>query len=247
MRAFAAGALAAALLATAFWTTTDPDVAPELIRRGFLLALAAASIPALIADRQALSGAPQWAWALLLADLSLRALSASLALDPLSAWIGGSERGLGWLDALAWSLIALLAAQWVGRGGHALHSSVRIALLAVIGLSAIALLQVCLSWRHADANLPLLRPGATLGNPNFLAGVLALALPVWVSIRQQRWTKVIGAGLILSALLFTQSRAALLAGLLGGGLSLFVVWRWRKKIVRGGHSSPPGRSFFFCF
>lgn len=233
MRAFTAGALAAALLATAFWITSDLDLAPELIRRGFLLALAAASIPALIADRQALSGVPQWAWALLLADLSLGAVSASLALDPLSAWIGGSERGLGWLDALAWSLIALLAAQWVGRGGHALRSSVRIALLAVIGLSAIALLQVCLSWRHADANLPLIRPGATLGNPNFLAGVLALALPMWVSIRQQRWTKVIGAGLILGALLLTQSRAALLAGLLGGGLSLLLRIEWSRRALFG--------------
>ncbi|MCB1601141.1 MAG: hypothetical protein KDI66_14090, partial [Xanthomonadales bacterium] len=231
VRAFAAGALAAALLATAFWITSDLDLAPELIRRGFLLALAVASLPALIANRQALSGVPQWAWALLLADLSLRALSASLALDPLSAWIGGSERGLGWLDALAWSLIALLAAQWFGRSGHALRSSVRIALLAAIGLSAIALLQVCLSWRHAAADLPLLRPGATLGNPNFLAGVLAVALPAWISIRQQRWTKVIGAGLILSALLLTQSRAGLLAGLLGGGLSLLLSIEWTRRAL----------------
>ncbi len=232
VRAFATGALAAALLATAFWTTTDPDVAPELIRRGFLLALAVAVVPALIAGRQALSGVPRWAWAVLLADLVLRMLSATLALDPLSAWIGGSERGLGVFDAWAWTSIALFCALLCTRADQALRQSLRVALGAAMALAVVALLQACLSWRHAAADLPLLRPGATLGNPNFLAGVLALALPALLATATRGWPASAGAGLLLSALVLTQSRAGLIAAAVGSALALILRYqrrgfRWR--------------------
>lgn len=232
MRTFAAGALAAALLGTAFWITNDPDIAPELIRRGFLLALAVAAIPALIAGRHALSGVPRWAWALLLADLVLRMLSASFALDPLSAWIGGSERGLGVFDAMAWTLIALLGALLCSGADLALRNSVRLGLGAAVSLSIIGLLQVYLSWRHASSDLPLLRPTATLGNPNFLAGMLALALPVLLATAKRLWPTAIGAGLMLSALVLTQSRAGLIAAAVGSALALMLTSEHRHRRLR---------------
>lgn len=162
MRALATGALLAGVLGVAFWV--DP-AAPELARRALLLATAAA---VLAGWRPA---APLARGVLLLAALDLlwQAFSASLALDPRSAWLGAPMRGLGVLDACAWWVIALAYA------GADAQTRERIGALALGCSLALALL----AWAEYASGWSL-RPGATLGNAAFLGGVLALALPYWL-------------------------------------------------------------------
>jgi tetratricopeptide (TPR) repeat protein len=223
VRAFATGALLAAILGAAFWTGSGGSISPEVAKRGFLLAVGCAAIPILLCGWRSIAAVPTWALALLAADLALHALSAMFALDSVSAWFGGVERGLGVADAAAWSLIALLSAKLSATPGTSFSSIVRTALAVASALAGIALLQAFVDWRTAPEGFPIQRPYATLGNPSFLAGVLAMALPVALAARIRPLAKLACALPILAALLLTQSRGALLAAIVGSSLTLVLI------------------------
>lgn len=206
MRALATGALLAGVLGVAFWV--DP-AAPELARRALLLAAAAA----VLAGWRPVAPLARGVLLLAALDLLWHAFSASLALDPRSAWLGAPMRGLGVLDACAWWVIAL------GYAGADAQTRERIGALALGCSLALALL----AWAEYASGWSL-RPGATLGNAAFLGGVLALALPYWLLApmpRALRWAALLVLG---SALYLSAARGPMLAAA-GGMLVAWIAFR----------------------
>lgn len=149
-------------------------------------------------------------------------------------WFGSPERQNGIFFQLSLCAIALAIAcglkhpkQW-----QRLQDAW---LLAGLPVSLYAIAQA-LGWdMHSTWQLNFAgRSSSTLGNPTFLAGLLALLYPLVVArwqIRQQRWLWVGYAGLLAGALGCSQSRAAILAAA-AGGLAMFAWQTWQARQKR---------------
>ena len=160
-----------------------------------------------------------WRWlplAVLLLLLSA-ALSTAFSLDPAQSLFGAPNRGQGLLALVCYALL-FAGAAW---GGRALLP----ALLPTVVMIGVPLALYALLLRLNGIE----RPGATMGNPNFLAAWLTPAIlytvhGLWV-MRQGRAPRrvVVGLGaavvLMGMALLVASSRGALLAVAAGGLIS----------------------------
>lgn len=210
------------------WQCLNPlplsDASWEVDRRSLTWALAfcCALAPAtLMAGWRALPRLLRWwlpAW--LLAEV----VCAVFALQPWPAWIGTPERGLGLLDLGAWCLIVVAMSGVLVRFEFAnrLH-------LGVLACSTLLALWLWAEWLTTSGSVHGQRPGGPLGNPLFAAGVLAPAAVLALgsalgnttqSSRQRalRWLLTLW---LLSALLLSGSRAAIMAvALAGSGLWL---------------------------
>lgn len=216
MRNAAIGVLVGAVVGVLWWVDPGWSTSSETGKRGFLVA--AALLLGLLShlDRQPAPALPRWLHALALSDLLLRLLSASFALNPWLAWLGGAERGLGVVDALAWWTLVYAVARYANRN---------LSWLAWCGV-ALALAAACalLPWPSAFGG----RPYGTLGNPAFLAGALALAAPLLLCAPGSPRLR---AGLLFAIgalLLLIGARAALLAAAAGLGLAAWLRWPGRS-------------------
>jgi hypothetical protein len=152
-----------------------------------------------------------WRW--LLAFLLVRSVGCVFALEPNRAWFGSSLRLQG--VALEWLLLGL-ACQLTPTFFCHWRSLCRILAGLAIGLLLVATAQKW-GWLHLLGPTISGRPGATLGNPNTLAGCVLLMAPlIWSGYRQEtatRWRVFASAGLLAALLLLwlCASRAAWLA------------------------------------
>jgi hypothetical protein len=177
-----------------------------------------------------------WRW--LLAFLLVRSVSAAFALEPHRAWFGSSLRLQG--VALEWLLLGLayLLTPTVFCNWRRLQ---RILAGFAIGLLLVAAAQKW-GWLHFLGPAISGRPGATLGNPNTLAGCVLLITPLlWSGYREEtaiRWRFFVSTGLLAALLLLwlCASRAAWLALLIAAFYTAAQSkiggrWRWRCLIA----------------
>ncbi|HWS24970.1 MAG TPA: hypothetical protein VN259_00225 [Xanthomonadales bacterium] len=222
MRRAAGGALVGAAIGVLFWVDPGWSTAGETGKRGFLVAAALLLALLAILDRQPGPTLPRWLHALALSDLLLRLLSASFALHPWPAWLGGAERGLGIVDALAWWTLVYASARCA-------HRDLR--WLALCG-GALALAAACalLPWPPAFGG----RPYGTFGNPAFLAGALGLAAPLLLCAPVPPRLR---AALLLALavmLLVLGARAAILAAATGVAVAAWRRWPGRPAVLAAG-------------
>lgn len=170
--------------------------------------------------------------------LAADVLSASLALHPWVAWVGGPERGLGVLDHVAWvaCLLALHGALLIGDAKAAAVRSDRI-IGGLIAVGAVMALLLLTETAAALLDGRIERAAGMQRNAAYSASVLApllvLALGRGLSFRpvgRGRWLVLL---LLAAGLLVTGSRAALLAALAGA------TW---LCLGRQAFSSRPGRN-----
>lgn len=165
--------------------------------------------------------------ALLAAFLAWSAVSAALAANP---WL--ALRGFG----VTFSCFVLYrAARRVAQLGAVRGALAGLAAAAAIG----ALLGVAQAY---GADWPLLAdsrpPGGTFGNRNFLAHLMAIAMPLFLllALRDRRWGALIGyIGLFvaIAAVILTRSRAAWLGAAAAMGVMLTALLIARRTALAG--------------
>lgn len=201
------GLLTAGLLATAFVATPELSVGPEVMKAAFggilvLIALAVWLWPGF--SRRVVLWHP-----LLFVPVALAAYAMLSAL-----W---SPYVTALVEAGRWALVsAILLLMLNAPRRNYFESIVQSMHRACVGLSALALAQfwLGLEWFPATA-----APGATFGNRNFFAELVASCVPLslWLLSRRQTLASSLRAGLgvavIVVALMSTGSRAALLASI----------------------------------
>ncbi|MCB1626329.1 MAG: hypothetical protein KDI48_01290 [Xanthomonadales bacterium] len=191
---------------------------------GLLFAPATWRAPGRLVD--ALAANQRWRafiWALLLAALLVEWLAAALALQPLPAWIGASERGLGLVDGLAWGVVVLglLGRRELDSEAYA-HLQTGLLLLGA-ALALVLLFELLPGAWVGDWQ----RSAGPMGNASYsgsvLAPLLVLAFAHWRQCRrrggEERFSRALFY-LLLAGLISTGSRAALLAAALGALLWL---------------------------
>lgn len=201
--------LAAATTLVCLWPSAALSVSGELLRHWLMCSAAGLAGLLLLLNppalRASLNTADLIAIGLFLASVLLSTLT---ALHPTQALIGSNERGLGALSELAWWVLALAGLRLAQDQG-------------AIGLWRwIATITLLLSlWAMVDqiAGDSGFRSSAALGNPLFLASLLATTLPLQLStaVWPQRWLRWTVLALQVLGLLSTGGRAAVLAGLVG--------------------------------
>lgn len=167
--------------------------------------------------RAALPVLPAYQRLALLLWLAVLPLSVLAARHPLLAWRGVLE----YLPLLL--LLPVLL-------DNARRPDVRAALQTGILLAALGVALLCLQqglwpslWQTGLSAPGKLRVFSSMGNPNWAAIVMVVALPFAAPgalVRQRCWPGVLAVLLLLVALLLTRSREALLAVLLMAGLAL---------------------------
>jgi O-antigen ligase len=206
---------------------------PELVRvgsQGRWLALAALGIVAV-----ARSSAPRAlpvAWLIAAAFVALAVTSGLWSVDPRLTVGRGVSVGLLFVTACALAL-----------GARDARSAATAALLGVLrGMALVALISLLvLAFAHDNAVLP-----ATAGagwrfrgvglNPNTVAMLLAIGLPlaVWRAFeraRSARWEGIVLMALFVGELAFSASRGALLAGFCGAAVTAAVLAATRARKV----------------
>lgn len=188
----------------------------------------------------------------LIAALATWSVVSGIFANTTLVWFGQSERLEGVVTVV---LYALLYGAGLQVGGS--RQSVRmIAVALVVGsvvLSVHGLLQVAeldrTNFLAGSYSLYLGSAFASLGNPNFLAGVLTIALPVGVGLAltaRSRFARALWwacSAIMLGALYATYSQGAWLAVLvqISAGIAL---WLWsRQARKRGVAEDAPRRSF----
>lgn len=148
------------------------------------------------------------------------AVSAVTALDPLHSVLGQSERLEGAVSYVLYALLYFVALQTVGASRDL--KLLAVALVAAAALSAAYGLAQFLGYDPASylvesPGFDVHRAFATFGNPNFLAGLLVLALPVAVALAADGTrpklaaAALVACALIAAGLLATFTRGAWLA------------------------------------
>jgi len=147
-----------------------------------------------------------------------------------------------WLAFRSWSVtfsgfVIFLMAREAARQGRGRMVAAGLAFAAVIGALTGLAQAYGLDWSLLAGERA---PGGTFGNRNFMAHLLAIALPLVALITleaEHRWTRALGlagSGLIAAAVVLTRSRAAWLA--MGAswaviGLALLVIRRAADRPV----------------
>ena len=194
-----------------------------------------------------LSWDPTW---LLLGALSVWAIVAGGAASSTTVWLGQSERLEG---VLTMALYALLFGAGLQLGGSKRTTRLLAtalvcgaALLSIHGLLQVAELDRT-SYMVGGYSFYLGSAFASLGNPNFLAGVLVLALPIAAAVgftapgRTARYAAWAGAVIIALALYFTYSQGAWLAVLIEIAIGV-TFWLWGRQVGAREVSSSTKRS-----
>ncbi len=158
--------------------------------------------------------------------------------------LGPSERLEGAVTVALYALVYGIALQVVRRIGDvrrlAAALGIGAALMAAYGLVQFAGLDPA-DYSHEAFGFSLRRAFATFGNPNFLAALLVLALPVVGALalqavsRRSRIAWSAGAVLVGAALFATFTRGAWLAALAEAGIAVYL-WRSRRPAARSGTS-----------
>lgn len=224
-----AGGLLACVCGSLLWSDPGWCTGPELAKRGFIVAAALAGLMLLLPGWRRLQ-VPAWALALLALDLLLHLVSALFALHPWAAWLGGPERGLGVIDAASLTVIVLFGAELASRDPGMFRTIAGKILRLVSVIALLALLQRYAPWPSLLPPVFGERPYVTLGNPNYLGGVLAISLPAVAGLRRRRWLAGAAAAILLAALLATEARGALIAAISGGACTLALLQRTRPGV-----------------
>jgi hypothetical protein len=222
-----------AALAGLAWICLSPwpltAAAADVDRRGLIWALGAA---ALLLPLLSWSGLRRAGSGLALACgiwLALDGLSATLALHPWMAWLGGPERGIGMLDQIAW-LLCLLAL-FGGLLGTTPETGVARSRRILGGLIAIgAAMALLLLGELVLVDGRIGRAAGMQGNAVYSASVLAPLLVLALGqLRSARgiWPLIVVV-LLAGGLLSTGGRAGVLAALVGVGL----LWLGRLGAAR---------------
>lgn len=161
-------------------------------------------------------------WAVL-ALLAAAAASCVASVSPSTSWRGGHESFAGLLTLASYAVLFFALRGLCREAGHFRQLLPAVA-LAVAGSAGYALLQAAgldpILWTRTQEFLGLWRAQGTLGNPTFLGGFLAVALPLvaWLAFDAARrrawpaagaWTAVVAVG--LAGLAVTLARGAWLA------------------------------------
>lgn len=178
-------------------------------------------------------------WAVLVALAGWATLSAVLSPHRWFTVLGQSERLEGLVTIVFYALVYGLALQ-VMRGERALHR----AMAAFAGASTILAVHGLLQFVGIDPvdyttqNFAFSTKVAfsTVGNPNFLAALLVLALPCAIALAMaasQIWRVVWGvaSGLILLSLVATLTRGAWAAAGVEAVLAAAVMWGQRRQVL----------------
>ena len=177
-----------------------------LTTAGLLVAVAGVRGPLVVPRRVA---------ACWLALLTILAVAAVVALDPLHAWIGTPDRRLGWL-AWAGMAVAWLVGTALARAGRTAWL-VRLLVLATLVTAAGGALSA-LGWAPEDGVAG--RIGGLSGSPAHLGALLVLLVPVCVGVGvggHARWRRLGAVAGLAGAVTLgaTLTRGAWLGLLLG--------------------------------
>lgn len=219
----------------------DPMALPRLII-AVVLTCCAWTVWALLAahDRFVLHVDLVWA---ILAGLALWAgLSTATSPHRTLAILGQSERLEGAVTMVLYALVYGIVLQVVRRVGDARQLAGAVG-IAAVGLAAYGLFQFAgfdpTNYSHEAFGFSVRRAFATTGNPNFLAGLLVLALPIAamfamsaVGWRRTAWTA--GTIVVGSALFATFTRGAWLAVLVQLAVAIVVLRRSRNATLSNG-------------
>lgn len=150
-----------------------------------------------------------------------------------SIW-GTYERGLGLIAWLTFgtyfaATLLFLDKKWIKRGS----------IWLIYGVSFIAIYGICqkFGWDplFAGFDVDFLegRIFSTMGNPDFLAQLLApfIFLSAFIAWAEKKWAYTVPAGIMFLALLFTESRASLLALLFGFAFAVFLLVKNKKRLI----------------
>lgn len=241
---FARWCVYAVAVAAPLATTAVPGGFPlthdvvELPKQALVRLLAFGAL-ALVAGALALRGGV-WrahrAWWVLGGFAAWTALATALSASPATSLIGRNGRLDGLVTTLTYCALAFAAGQLLAERA-ALRAFVRAAVATSIAVSAYAVLQNLriepLNYLDLATAFGPGRAFATLGNPVFLGGYLALVLPLAVVVVLAdtrlgwRYTGVAAIAFGLPAMLATFTRGAWIA--LGVEVVLFAVVIWRRR------------------
>lgn len=204
-----------------------------LLLRGVALVFGVAGLAALATTGR--TGLRPWReepvpWAML-AVLAAGAASCATSVSPLTSWRGGHETFAGLLTLASFAVI-FFAARGLCREPRHFRELLPAVGLATAGSSGYALLQAAgldpIRWTGTHEFLGLSRSQGTLGNPTFLGGYLAVALPlvaflVLDAARRRAWPAALAWALValvgLGGLGVTLARGAWLAAGCGAAVA----------------------------
>lgn len=218
----------------------DTIALPRLV---LAVVLALVAFAWLWVDRLRAAAEPiRWNGALLcVAGLAVLAvISTTTSLDTRLSLLGQSERLEGLVTFALYALLFFLGLQYV--------RSVRDLRVLAIGLAAAATLSAAYglvqfagfdpaSYIIENPGFDLHRAFATFGNPNFLAGLLVLALPVVGGLAASAHTRTreaagwLAVAIVAGALLLTFTRGAWFAAFVQLAAAGLFVWRGRIKLA----------------
>jgi len=215
----------------------DPMALPRLVP-AVVLTCAAWAMWAFISRERRVRLRVDAVWGVLAALAVWASVSAATSSHSALAVLGQSERLEGVVTVVLYALVYGVVLQVVRNVSDARRLAAVLAMSAVL-MSVYGLLQFAgldpANYAHEGFGFDMRRAFATFGNPNFLAGLLVLALPVAVSLgidaatRRLRLLWSAAALSIGGALFVTFTRGAWLAALIELGAAL-VIWRpWRTS------------------
>lgn len=172
---------------------------------------------------------------LVAAFLLLTFVADLLGLDPKVSLLGSTWRYQGFLTLLTGTLLFFLTrfSFSSSKTPFNLHHSSFI-MLTTVFLCLFALWQAFAYHVLRDPTIPTLqgRIIGTMGNPNVLAGYLAMLLPFLFWGAQRLIIRLIPIGMSLTVIFFTQSRAGIIAA--GIAVVVWLVWLlYSRRIVSG--------------
>lgn len=188
----------------------------------------------------------------LLAALAVWAVVSALLADTSVVWLGQSERLEGVVTVALYAALFGAGLQ-IGRSARSARTLAAALVLGALAVSVHGILQFArvdpTDYAVSGTELYVGSAFASLGNPNFLAGLLVLALPVAVALAVTSATTLrrvlawICAMICLFALYATYSQAAWLAVLVEGAIAVGLWLHRRRRATRdaahrsGWHSS----------
>jgi len=175
---------------------------------------------------------------IMLALLGWVLLTSALSIAPVTAFLGKHLRYEGFVTFLNYAVLYFLVVQLADRPSRVRTIASAMSWTAVF-LAFYGVLQHFsvdpMVWKASGDDTPfqLTRAFATVGNPDMLGGLLALALPVSVALalteRDDRWRIVRWAGtlVLVAGWVVTFTRAAWIGGIVG--LAIVGAAAWRHK------------------
>ena len=169
------------------------------------------------------------------------AVASAIASRSVVSWLGQSERLEGAATVILYAIVYGAGLQ-IGRSRRFVRRMSAAFALGAVVLSIQGLLQVAkldrTNYTVSGYSFYLGSAFASLGNPNFLGGVLVIALPIAIALGLATETRGVRAAwwaasaLILVALYYTYSQGAWLAALVEVALAAGILM-WRRARARG--------------